>query len=111
VTQGKGQGLKAVRTKRRVYQSPGCIEYHRRERKLILIIQNIVVCGTARSQQPTMTLQVKVKFGWVRNISVNHSSSRTVTRSVTITLVLREKSNMMSLSNNNDSDIWPDLEI
>lgn len=39
-----------------------------------------------------MTLQVEIEFGWVGDFTIDHSSRVTISTTITIPLVLREKS-------------------
>lgn len=44
------------------------------------------------TQEPSVTLEVEVKFGGVGNFPVNNGTSRAVAASVTISFRLREES-------------------
>ena len=50
------------------------------------------MCWTTRTQQPTMTLQIKIKLGGMCNLAIYDSSSGAVTAFICISFVCRKES-------------------
>jgi hypothetical protein len=57
-----------------------------------------------------MTLEIEVKFNRVGDVRVNNSAGRTIARAIALAL-FGEKANMMPLANDDDCDLWINLEL
>ena len=57
------------------------------------------------SQQATVTLQIEIEFGWVRNLAIDHGAGRAITTPISGLGVLREEPDVVALANNNQGDL------
>jgi len=63
------------------------------------------------SQEPAMTLKVKVKLGRVGNVAVYDGPGRTIPTSIGIAFTCREEPDVMALAHDDERDLGFDVQI
>jgi hypothetical protein len=76
-------------------------------RKVVLIVNYVVMRGPTRTEQTGMRLEIKVKFNRIRDVRVDNSPSWAVSTSVC--LLLGEESDMVTLAHHDHSDLRVNL--
>lgn len=80
-------------------------------RKVVFVVQDTIVRWTRRSQETCVTLKIKVKLRGMDDFAVDHSASWTISTVVCILAAGREKSDVMSLPNDDDGDSRVDIHF
>lgn len=80
-------------------------------RETILIAKNIIMRWSTRPEKTTVTLQIEVKLRGVSHLAVDHCASWAISAPVSITWVLGEEPDVVSFSDNNDGDLWRNLQV
>lgn len=80
-------------------------------REFVLIIEYIVVRRSRGAEEASVGLEVPIEICRMCNVGINHCASFAVAGPIRVGFIAGEKSNVMTLSDNNDSDGWLDLEF
>ena len=63
------------------------------------------MCWSTRPEKTAMTLQIEVEFCGISYLAVYHCASGTVSAPVSVSVVPREKPDMVAFSDDNDGDL------
>lgn len=80
-------------------------------RKVVLIGENIVMRWSTGSEQPSMTLQIKVELRRVCNLPVDNGTRRAIPASVSVLGLLWEEPDMVALADHNHRNFRLDTEF
>jgi len=79
--------------------------------KAIFIIKYRVMGRSAGAQESSVTLKVEVKFSGMSDLTIDDSASRAIATPIGVPLRLREETDMVALSNNDDCDLGIDTQL
>lgn len=74
-------------------------------REIVLVEQHIIMRRPRRSEQSSVTLQVEIELGRVRDVTIDDSASRAVARPVCLVLRHGEEADVVSLSDDDDRNL------
>ena len=80
-------------------------------REFIIVTKNVVMSRTARPEETSMALEIKVELGGMGDLTINNRACRAVTTPVGLPRVLGKESNVMPFTDDDDGDCWVDFQL
>ena len=81
------------------------------QREIVLIAEDVIMRWSARPEKTAMALQIEVKLHRISHLAVDHCACWTVSAPVSVSVMLREKPDVVTFSDDDKGDFRRNFQV